>query len=166
MLMKQLVNEHIKTRSRRRHKRLHAEYSPQSQQPTKFISYKPCESGDMDCSTSHVTSRCSFDLRVIFRSLLHWIQPLTSLVSIHLLLLEVCVFFFTWPHKTTQLKFHAYLLMRTPCTMSLHWKVWWPYPFFWWFRGKMLHWKYESYKYELSMKKLSWLVNYKAIKMS
>ena len=44
-----------------------------SQQPAKFISYKPCESRDIDFSNGHVTKELlwSFDQRVMFGSFLH-----------------------------------------------------------------------------------------------
>ena len=73
---------------------------------SKFISYKPCENGKYTFLKQ--TSRWSLDRRVMFGS------TLPSVVSIYLLQFEICILFFTWPHKTTPLRCHAYSLVRAP----------------------------------------------------
>ena len=39
--------------------------------------------------------------------------------------LEICILFVTWPYKTSLLRYHAYLWVRTPRSMSPPWKLWW-----------------------------------------
>ena len=46
-------------------------------------------------SNSHVTLCWSFDQRIIFRNRSHYVSTLPSVVSIHLLQVEICILFFT-----------------------------------------------------------------------
>ena len=88
----------------------------------RFISYKSHENRHIDFSNSHVTSSWSLYQRVMFGSLWHYV----STFPIHLLQVEICILFVTWPNKTTPLRCHAYLWVRAPCHMSPPWKGWWP----------------------------------------
>ena len=58
------------------------------------------------------------DQRVMFGSLQHYVSTLPIVVSIHLLQVEICILFVTWPNKTTPLRCHAYLWVRAPHPMS------------------------------------------------
>ena len=88
----------------------------------RFISYKSHENRHINFSNSHATSSWSLDGRVMFGSLWHYV----STFPIHLLQVEICILFVTWPNKTTPLRCHAYLWVRAHCRMSPPWKVWWP----------------------------------------
>ena len=78
-----------------------------------------------------------------------------SVVSIHLLQLEICILFVTWPHKTTPLyTMHRYgwellAACHHPEKFRDHRHL---------VRGKMLHQKDESYNYVLRLKnRVDWI---------
>ena len=89
-----------------------------------FISYKTSENGKYRFYKQ--TSCWSFDQRVMFGSLLHLVSTLPSVVSIHLLQVNICILFVTWPYKTTPVRCYAYLCVTAPRSMSPTWRIWWP----------------------------------------
>ena len=59
-----------------------------------------------------LTSCWSLDQMVMFGSLYYWVSTLPIVMSIHLLQVEICIFFVPWLSKTTPLRYHAYLWAR------------------------------------------------------
>ena len=66
-----------------------------------LLAVKLSKSEDKDFSNDHFTSRWSLYQRNMFESLLHEVNTLSSLVSIHLLQVEIRILFVSWPHQTT-----------------------------------------------------------------